>query len=53
VICAVSHKVATPLSGKCIQGMGAGGIVALIDFLLGDLYSLEQISKMMSLIELE
>jgi MFS family permease len=53
VICAVSHKVATLPGGRYIQGMGAGRIVVLTYFLVGDLYTLEQSSKMISLIGLE
>src|ERR1700743_3439226 len=52
ILCAVAHNVATLLAGRCIQGMGAGGIIVLTYVLLSDMYTLEQRSKMLSVIGL-
>jgi MFS family permease len=52
VLCAIAHNTATLLAGRCIQGTGAGGVIVLTYVLLSDLYTLEQRSKMLSVIGL-
>lgn len=52
LVCAVAHNIATLLAGRCLQGVGAGGIIVLTYVLMADLFDLQQRSKFITVIGL-
>jgi hypothetical protein len=39
VVCALSKGMATLIAGRVIQGLGSGGLLVLVNILIGDLFS--------------
>jgi MFS family permease len=52
VLCAVAHNVALMLAGRVVQGIGAGGLLALTYVIATDLVTLRERGKWFSLISL-
>jgi MFS family permease len=53
VICSVAKNVTFLLAGRCVQGVGGGGLVALTYVVLTDMVTLRERGKYMSVISLQ
>lgn len=52
LICALARNAAALLSGRCIQGVGAGGLIILTYVVMAHLYTLQERAKYTSIIGL-
>jgi MFS family permease len=52
IICSVSKSSTVLITGRCIQGIGGGGIIVLTYVLMADLFTLQERSKFISLISI-
>jgi MFS family permease len=50
IICALAKNATTLIAGRCLQGMGGGGLIILTYIVMAHLFSLEQRSQYTSLI---
>ncbi|KAL4962001.1 MDR family MFS transporter [Aspergillus stella-maris] len=48
IVAAVAQNLTTLLAGRCVQGVGGGGIIALTEVLIADLIPLRERGKWMS-----
>lgn len=53
VLCSVASNIELLLVGRCIQGIGGGGLVGLTYVLLADMVTLRERGKWMSIISLQ
>lgn len=53
VICSVANKIAILLAGRCIQGIGGGGLVALTYVIVSDMVPLRERGKWFAIISLQ
>ena len=53
VICSVAYNIATLLAGRCVQGIGGGGLVALTYVIVADMVPLKERGKWFSVISLQ
>lgn len=53
VLCSVANNIELLLIGRCIQGIGGGGIVGLTYVLLADMVTLHERGKWMPIISLQ
>lgn len=53
VICSIAHNVTLLLLGRCIQGVGGGGLVALTYVVVTDMVTLRERGKWMSIISVQ
>jgi len=53
VVCSIAKDIAVLLTGRCIQGIGGGGLVALTYVIVADMVSLRDRGKWFSLISLQ
>ncbi|MFC0332503.1 MDR family MFS transporter [Paenibacillus sepulcri] len=50
IICGLSQSMTMLLLGRCVQGIGAGGLMPLAMIIIGDSFPLEQRAKVQSLV---
>ncbi len=50
IICGVAHNFAVLLAGRCVQGIGGGGIITLCQMIFADIIPLRQRPKYFSLV---
>ena len=50
ILCAVAHNFALLLAGRCVQGIGGGGIITLCQMIFADIVPLRQRPKYFSLV---
>jgi MFS family permease len=50
--CALAHNAATLVAGRCIQGIGGGGLIILTYVLMAHLFTLQERAKYTSIIGL-
>ncbi|MCS7464104.1 MFS transporter [Paenibacillus doosanensis] len=50
ILCGLSHSMVALLIGRCVQGIGAGGLMPLAMIIIGDSFPLEQRAKVQSMI---
>ncbi|KAJ8066849.1 hypothetical protein OCU04_004231 [Sclerotinia nivalis] len=53
ILCSVANNIELLLVGRCIQGIGGGGLVGLTYVLLADMVTLRERGKWMSIISLQ
>ncbi len=53
IICATAHSVVPMLVGRCVQGTGGGGLIALTYVIVTDMVTLRERGKWMSIISLQ
>ncbi|KAG9245097.1 MFS multidrug transporter-like protein [Calycina marina] len=53
VICSTANKIALLLVGRCVQGVGGGGLVALTYVIVADMVPLRERGKWFSIISLQ
>lgn len=53
IICSVANKIAVLLAGRCVQGIGGGGLVSLTYVIVADMVPLRDRGKWFSIISLQ
>ena len=53
IVCSVANNIAILLAGRCVQGIGGGGLVALTYVVVADMVSLRERGKWFSIISLQ
>ncbi|KAH8601292.1 major facilitator superfamily domain-containing protein [Bisporella sp. PMI_857] len=53
IVCSIANKIAVLLAGRCVQGIGGGGLVALTYVIVADMVTLRERGKWFSLISLQ
>jgi MFS family permease len=53
IVCSVANTIAILLAGRCVQGIGGGGLVALTYVVVADMVSLRERGKWFSIISLQ
>jgi len=53
LICSIAKKIAILLAGRCIQGIGGGGLVALTYVIVSDMVTLRERGKWFAMITLQ
>lgn len=52
IVCAVAKHIATLIAGRCLQGIGGGGLIVLTYVLLADLFPLGERAKYQSYVSI-
>jgi MFS family permease len=52
LVCALARNAATLIAGRCVQGMGGGGLIILTYVIMAHLFTLQERSKYTSIIGL-
>lgn len=53
IICSVANNITILLGGRCVQGVGGGGLVALTYVIVADMVPLRERGKWFSVISLQ
>lgn len=53
IICSVANNIAILLGGRCVQGVGGGGLVALTYVIVADMVTLRERGKWFAIISLQ
>lgn len=51
-MCGVAHDIAVLLVGRCIQGVGGGGLVTMTYVILADLFTVQERSRYIGILSL-